>query len=203
MNFFSLLTSIIAVWGAVTETPVFVSMGTYSPEGHVSFEVRDYAASVAAETCPQNSDESFNILAEYIGVSSSPANHQSEAIQMTAPVVTYQSQQDTECMQFILPESMYSGDVTSAPTPTNDGVTIVGRPQMIVAVMTFNGWASADDFAYHQMQLQLALQQMDADDGFQWIGKAPAHTEGYQYDEPWILGPWRTNEAVVELVPKN
>ena len=203
MNFFSLLTSIFSVWGAVTETPVFVSMGTYSPEGHVSFEVRDYAASVAAETCPQNSDESFNILAEYIGVTSSPANHQSESIPMTAPVVTYQSQQDTECMQFILPESMYGGDVTSAPTPTNDDVTIVGRPQMIVAVVTFNGWASADDFAYHQMQLQLAVQQMTAEDGFQWAVKDPAHTENYQYDGPSTPGPWRTNEAVIELVKKN
>jgi len=203
MNFFSLLTSIFSLWGAVTETPVFVALGTFNPEGQVSFQVRDYAASVAAETCPQNSDNAFNILAEYIGVSTTPANDQTETIAMTAPVVTYQQENNQKCMQFILPASVYGGDVTSAPTPTNDDVTIVGRPEMIMAAMTFNGRASDEDFANRLIELQLAVKQMATEDSFPWILKDPQNTESYQYDGPWTLGPWRTNEVVVELVKKN
>jgi len=204
MNIFSLLTSIISVWSAGIETPVFIPLGTFTPAGQVSFEVRDYAASVAAETCPQNSDDAFNILAEYIGVMTTPANDRTETIAMTAPVVTYQ-QQNNQCMQFILPESVYGSDVTSAPAPTNDDVTIVGRPQMIAAVMTFNGRASDEDFAARLIQLQLAVeQQMTTEDStFQWVIKDPQYTESYQYNDPWTPGPWRTNEVVVQLVKKD
>jgi len=200
MGFFSFLTTLMSVLGAVIETPVFISQGTFTPAGHASFEVRDYAPSVAAETCRENSNEAFNILAEYIGVSSAPSNDRAETIAMTSPVVTYQ-QNDQECMQFILPESVYGGDVTSAPAPSSDDVTLVSRPQMLVAATSFNGWASADDFSTHLEELKLSVQQMD--DSFPWMVKEPEQSEGYQYDGPWVLGPWRTNEVVVQLVPKN
>jgi len=203
MGLLSFITSLMSVWGAVIETPVFISQGTYSPTGQASFEVRDYAPSVAAETCPQNSNEAFNILASYIGVMTTPLNERAEAIAMTAPVVTYQQPQG-ECMQFILPESVYGDDVTSAPAPTSDDVTLVSRPQMMLAAMTFNGWASTEVFADRLKELRAAVEQMETEDpAFQWTAKDPEHSEGYQYDEPWILGPWRTNEVVIELVQKN
>ena len=202
MNFYSFMASLISVWGAFYETPFFISQGSFNPVGQVSFEVRDYAPSVAAEACPDDINDAFNILAEYYGVSSAPANDRVETIAMTSPVVTYQ-QDDQGCMQFILPESVYGGDVTSAPAPTSDDVTLVSRPQMILAVMTFNGRPSTEDYAAHLKELQLAVQQMEAEDSFQWTIKAPEHSEIYEYNQPATPGPWRTNEVVIELVQKN
>ena len=201
------MASLISVWGVVTarvvtETPVFISQGTFSPAGQVSFEVRDYAPSVAAETCLQDSSAAFHILAEYYGVSSVPANDRVETIAMTAPVVTYQ-QNDQDCMQFILPGSVYGGDVTTAPAPTNDDVTLISRPQMLLAVMTFNGRPSAEDYTAYLKDLKLAVQQMEGESSFQWSIKIPEHTEIYEYNQPSTPGPWRTNEVVIELVQKN
>ena len=196
------MAGLISVWGAFYETPFFISKGSFSPAGQVSFEVRDYAPSVAAETCVQDSSEAFHILAEYYGVSSAPANDRVETIAMTAPVVTY-NKDDQVCRQFILPESVYGGDVTSAPAPTSDDVTLVSRPQMIFAVMTFNGRPSDEEFSAHLKELQLAVQQMEAEDSFQWTIKVPEHSEIYEYNQPATPGPWRTNEVVIELVQKN
>merc|ERR1712212_376378 len=136
MNIFGMLFSVIASWGAVTETPRYDSLGEFAPEvaglGEVKFEVRSYDASVAAETCNQDKPSDFMLLAEYIGVMTAPANSRAEKIAMTAPVVEYENEAGEECMQFILPESVFGSDVTAAPAPTNeDKVKLLGRPEMI------------------------------------------------------------------------
>merc|ERR1712136_733993 len=166
MNIFSMLFSIVASWGAVTETPKYNSLGNFAPMvdgiGEVAFEVRNYEPSVAAETCNQG-ESAFNILAEYI----------------------------------------YGSEMSSAPEPTDDRVELKSRPQMIMAAIVFNGWASSKDFEAELTKLNLALKAMETDDSFLWTMKTPAHVEDYQYNDPWTLGPFRTNEVVVELVQKN
>jgi len=201
-----MLFSVIASWGAVTETPKYNSLGNFAPMvdgiGEVAFEVRNYDPSVAAETCNQG-ESAFNILAEYIGVMSAPANSRGEEIPMTAPVVDYENENGDDCMQFILPESIYGSEMSSAPEPTDDRVELLARPQMIMAAIVFNGWASSKDFELELTKLNLAIKAMESDDSFLWTMKTPAHIEDYQYDDPWTLGPFRTNEVVVELVQKN
>ena len=127
----SSLTIVLAI-----ETPSFTVVGDYK-----GFQVRDYDAAVAVETCGR-SRYAFMYLAAYIGVSRTPANSRQEKIDMTAPVVNYMNQDNEMCMQFILPQSVYGDDVTSAPAPTNEAVEVVPRPEMTMAVVTFHGWAS-------------------------------------------------------------
>jgi len=207
MNIFGMLFSVIASWGAVTETPRYDSLGDFAPEvadlGKVRFEVRSYDASVAAETCNQDKPSDFMLLAEYIGVMTAPANSRGEKIAMTAPVVEYEKENGEECMQFILPESVYGSKVSSAPEPTDDNVKLLGRPQMIMAAVTFNGWASSKVFQAKLTELKLAIKALENDDSFLWIMKDPAHTENYQYNDPMTPAVFRTNEAIIELVPKN
>jgi len=203
MKLVSAMYGLFAYLTTTIETPVYESLGTFNPSGQVSFEVRDYVPSVAAQTCSDSTNSEFMTLAGYIGVMSGAQNSRSEKIAMTAPVVDYQNEDGERCMQFILPESEFGGDVSSAPTPTNDKVKLVGRPEMIMAAITFSGRPSEKDFADKIDELKLALQAMEGDDSFQWAVKEPAHAEEYQYNEPWIPGPWRTNEVVIELQSKN
>lgn len=206
MNIVSVLYGLVTAWGVGIETPKYDSLGTFSPEGFDSFEVRDYAASVAAETCSDSSNpsNSFMFLAGYIGVMSTPQNARSEKIAMTAPVVDYENAAGEDCMQFILPESVYGSDVTAAPAPTDPNVKLLARPEMLMAAVTFSGRPSKKDFAARLTKLRLAIKQMeDTDAGFGWTIKDPEHSEDYQYNDPFVPGPWRKNEVVVQLVKKD
>jgi len=202
-----MLFSMIASWGAVTETPRYDTLGEFVQEvpglPSVKFEVRSYDASVAAETCNQGIPSSFMLLAEYIGVVTAPANSRGEKIAMTAPVVEYENENGEECMQFILPESVYGSNVASAPEPTDDNVHLLARPQMIMAAVTFSGWASSKVFEAKLTELKLAIKALENDDSFLWTMKDPMHTEDYQYNDPMTPAVFRTNEAIIELVPKN
>lgn len=199
----ALLFGIFSSWGVVTEEPTYTSLGNFTATGQTkSFEVRDYAPSVAAQTCA-GGRQSFMYLAGYIGVMTTPENSRQEKIAMTAPVVDYQNQEGEKCMQFILPESVYGSDVSSAPAPSNDKVELLGRPEMLMAALTFSGRPTEKDFAARLNDLKTSLKQMEADEDFQWAVKDPEHTEEYQYNEPWIPGPSRRNEVVIQLEKKN
>jgi len=200
----AIMAGTLAMWGEInSETPAYTSMGSFAPSGQLNFEIRDYAPSVAAETCNEGRG-AFRYLAGYIGVMSKPKNSAGEKIAMTAPVVGYQNQAGEECMQFILPESEFAGDVSSAPTPTDDHVALKGRPEMFMAVYKFSGRPSQSDFQEKLEKLVAAIQQMDQEaEDFEWAIKDPSHKEEYQYNPPWTPGKWRTNEVAIELVKKN
>lgn len=199
----ALLFGLFSSWGVVTEEPTYVSLGNFTATGQTkSFEVRDYAPSVAAQTCA-GGRQSFMYLAGYIGVMTTPENSRQEKIAMTAPVVDYQNQEGEKCMQFILPESVYGSDVSSAPAPSNDKVELLGRPEMLMAALTFSGRPTEKDFAARLNDLKTSLKQMEADEDFQWAVKDPEHTEEYQYNDPWTPGPMRRNEVAIQLEKKN
>lgn len=75
------------VFGAIdVETPAHVTLQKYD-----TFEVRRYPEGVAASVSMGNQNEtndSFRILARYIGVFGNPANEKASPIAMTAPVIT-------------------------------------------------------------------------------------------------------------------
>ena len=72
-----------SVVGRITEeTPAYEVLSTGD-----NFEVRRYAAGTAVEASDAN-NQAFGALAKYIGVMSKPQNSRSEAISMTAPVVS-------------------------------------------------------------------------------------------------------------------
>lgn len=191
-----LLASLTALSLAIEE-PSFKRVKSYK-----GFQVRDYDASVAVETCGR-SRYAFMYLAGYIGVNSIPRNSRQEKIAMTAPVINYMNDDDEMCMQFILPQSVYGDDVTSAPAPSYQEVQVVGRPAMTMAVVTFYGWANTNTMTRQLADLQEALQaQMDDEDSdFQWQIAQPVHMEGNQFSGPWVRGMMRKNEVAIRLEP--
>lgn len=64
--------------------------------------MRDYAPSIAIET----DEKGFMKLAGYIGVINAPQNETKQAIAMTAPVVSFPNEEQTQRMQFILPSAV-------------------------------------------------------------------------------------------------
>lgn len=135
------------VFGIISEeTPKYTVLD--KKEG---FEIRRYNPYVVAETTydessgsKEGSGSSFRTLANYIGVFSTPENtsrdHEgSEAISMTAAVMTEKNQDSLSSfsMQFMLP-SKYSS-VQEAPLPKCDNVLIRNVPEKIFAVSTFSG----------------------------------------------------------------
>ena len=108
-------------------------------------ELRRYASCVAAETpCVRmdGRDGAFSRLAQYIGVFGTPANQKSEAIAMTAPVITNGSGgsavamtapvlSSPNLMSFILPSSI--SDVSQAPVPLNPQVALRQLPERHIA----------------------------------------------------------------------
>lgn len=198
----ALMVGYFALWGEIKEeTPQYTSMGKFTGGGgQLDFEVRDYAASVAAETCGEGK-KAFRYLAGYIGVMSSAKNSRREKIAMTAPVVEYENGDGETCMQFILPESQFNGDVSAAPLPTDAHVSLVGRDEMLMAVHTFSGRPSDSEFQQKLEELVSAVGQMGEE--FGWSLVQPSHKEVYQYNPPWTMASLRTNEVAVQLVRKN
>jgi len=182
------------------ETPKFTSLGTINPPDQVSFQIRDYAQSVAVETCGQNN--AFMYLAGYIGVLSTPANSRREKIAMTAPVVNY-PKDNKMCMQFILPQSVYGGDVSSAPTPSYKQVELLERPQMVMAYLSFYGWTNMRRYSMKLTQLYNSLKEMEKSESFEWVVKEPMHLEAYGYSGPGTPTQWRKNGVAIQLERKN
>jgi len=195
MNTFAVITllSCVAIALAIEE-PSFTVADEYD-----GFEVRDYDASVAVETCGRGR-YSFMYLAQYIGVQSTPANSRQEKIDMTAPVVNYMNQDDDMCMQFILPQSVYGDDVTSAPAPTMQEVAVVARPEMTMAYVNFYGWANSNVYTNRLRRLQAAIEaRMEEDPDFGYQIAEPVYMEGNGYSGPWVWGPFRKNGVGIQL----
>ena len=111
-----------------------------------TIELRRYSSCVAAETpCARigdGRDGAFGRLAQDIGVFGPPANQTSQAIAMTAPVITNGSVSSaiamtapvlssSNVMSFILPSDIC--DVAQAPVPLNPQVTLKQLPQRDIA----------------------------------------------------------------------
>jgi hypothetical protein len=108
-------------------------------------ELRRYASCVAVETpCARmdGRDGAFSRLAQYIGVFGTPANQASQAIAMTAPVITNGSGSiavamtapvlsSSNLMSFILPSSIR--DVSEAPVPLHPQVSLRQIPERNIA----------------------------------------------------------------------
>ena len=193
---------------ACLEMPRFNSLGKFTPPEQVAFEVRHYEPAVAIETETSEKERggAFMRLAGYIGVGSSPQNTRKEGISMTSPVVSsmnLDSKSPMTDMQFVLPQSLFGGNVDKAPVPSSADVHVMQRPARNMAVYTFNGSWSESEYAEKVKQLCNSVEKMQQDDsGFGWKVKLPLVSETYRYNSPWTLAFMRTNEVAVELEKK-
>jgi hypothetical protein len=150
-------------------------------------ELRDYPELVVAETRldgPRSGENgAFRTLAGYIF----GANAASEKIAMTAPVLETPGA-DGWTMRFTMPQGK---TLENLPAPKDSAVRTRVVPPARVAAIRFSGWATQSDLAAKAKELEACLKTH---------GLTPAGPAALaQYDPPWILGPWRRNEAMIPV----
>uniref|UniRef100_A0A6B2LIF2 SOUL heme-binding protein n=1 Tax=Arcella intermedia TaxID=1963864 RepID=A0A6B2LIF2_9EUKA len=181
--------------------PAFSLVWTGAP-----YEVRRYHSYFVAQVpCTENNNNAaFTQLASYIGVFGTPKNSKSQAIAMTAPVVTKPEAiamtapvvTDGQFMQFVLPEDFKSRE--EVPTPLNTDIQILQVPARYVAVSKFSGSYSQAYFMQQYQDLLTRMQQegfisADAtrDSGIKWSFA--------QYNPPYTIPFYRRNEVWIEM----
>eukprot|EP00933_Yihiella_yeosuensis_P029650 TRINITY_DN23292_c0_g1_i1.p1 TRINITY_DN23292_c0_g1~~TRINITY_DN23292_c0_g1_i1.p1 ORF type:complete len:204 (-),score=46.81 TRINITY_DN23292_c0_g1_i1:109-720(-) len=155
------------------------------------YEVRRYEAATAVETVapPEEENASFGRLARFIGVFGKPENAADQAIAMTAPVVTMQTNEGSR-MQFILPADQHG----QAPNPNSSQVRLVERPAAsIFGVETFSGSWDTSAAAERASSLKTKLMQ----DGYTLDETVP--WQYWRYNPPFTLPFLRTNEVAISL----
>lgn len=181
-----------------TEEPVFKLV---MKEG--SFEIRDYAPMIVAETTLTGSAErarnaGFQPLADYIfakgregstiAMTAPVTQAPREEIPMTAPV-TQSSAGDSWTISFTMPASY---TMETLPAPVNPNVRLVAQDARRMAVVRFSGTGSADSMEEVRIELLKRVEAL----GLQTVGE-PVFAF---YDPPWTLPFFRRNEVMVELI---
>lgn len=206
---FKTLRTIIVAF-AVTASGTLPAMATEEPvftlvKKDGSFEIRDYAPVIVAETTLTGSAErarnaGFQPLADYIfakdrkgstiAMTAPVTQAPREQIAMTAPV-TQSSTGDSWTISFTMPASY---TMETLPTPVNSNVRLVPQAARRMAVVRFSGTASADSMDKMRIELINLVKAL----GLQTVGE-PVFAF---YDPPWTLPFFRRNEVMVELVQR-
>lgn len=151
------------------------------------FEIRQYEPAIFARTrvdargYRDGSTAAFRTLASYIF----GGNERSESIAMTSPVAMRQGEQME--MEFMMP-SAYS--LESLPAPRRGDIEFVEKPGVVMAAISFSGWASDGKIAEMTQRLRYLLEQ-----------EGISHTGDFiylGYNPPYQLIN-RRNEVVVEV----
>lgn len=189
------------------EEPAFRTLVSKSGPFVSGYEVRLYSPYFIAEVAqiPGQENNSFGILAKYIGVFGEPANVSKAPMAMTAPVITEPkaermamtspviSGSGGESMSFVLPFNFKR--IQDVPAPTDRRVTIRTIPRRVLAVKKFSGWYSQSE---GQKQLEELKACLTAD---KVIPESCANLKWSvaQYHPPFTLPFLRRNEIWLEL----
>lgn len=170
-----------------------------------SVEYRQYEPYIVAETVVKNSssyrgssNEGFMRLLRYITganesqsdiamtapVQQTPA---SEKIDMTAPVQRNETEEGWR-VAFMLPSSF---TMDTAPTPTNNEISLRLIPKQLMAVIRYSGRWTERNFNRHKEELLESLEESN----IKTIGVA----ESAAYDAPYVLPFLRRNEVMIEV----
>ena len=118
-------------------------------------EIRRYEPYVVAEVDVANDSGGFRKLAGYIF----GGNEQGEKMEMTAPVESRQSEQQSNTTYSFVMESKYTLD--TLPTPNDETIRLLKRPERVVAVRRFSGRWTDRNFRNHRDKLLQALEKND------------------------------------------
>ena len=183
------------------ETPKFE---TLQKDG--KFEIRKYqeytVASVEIESDFKHAlVEGFRILADYIfGNNRAKASIEmtvlvteqsvtGQKIEMTAPVIAARASEGKKYLISFTMPSKYN--LETLPEPANKNISFVTVAPHKAAVLKFSGYMS-------EKTTTKKTQTMEA-----WLKKNDLRTKSdfslAQYNPPWIPGPFRKNEIIVEL----
>lgn len=190
-----------------TQEPAFKTLLSKSGPFVSNYEVRLYTPYFIAEVAqvPGEDNNSFGVLAKYIGVFGEPANVSKAPMAMTAPVITVPrsermamtspviSGSGGEAMSFVLPFNFKR--IQDVPVPTDRRVTIKTIPRRVLAVKKFSGWYSQVEGRKHLEELKSSL----AADKIIPDSAANVQWSVAQYHPPFTLPFMRRNEIWVEL----
>jgi hypothetical protein len=170
------------------------------------FEIRKYQgyinASVEIESDFRNAlGKGFGILADYIfGNNRAKTNIQmtapvteqkvrSKKIEMTAPVTSGTLREGQRYLISFTMPSKY--DIQDLPEPVNKTITIHKIEPHKAAAVKFSGYLNEKTAAKKTQELEAWIKKNHLD-------FKPGFTVA-QYNPPWIPGPFRRNEIIVEL----
>jgi hypothetical protein len=186
------------------------------------YEIRLLQPYFVAEvsTAEEAMNDSFSVLAKYIGVFGTPENDKASPMAMTAPVITKPEKismtapvvNTKDKMQFVLPFEYTSLD--QIPKPTNKRITLRAIPERLIAVTKFSGLYNRNTC---MKKLQMLHRQLLTDN---FLNNEPLPTsdtsktldaltadsehtlekwEVSQYHPPFTIPFLRRNEVWVEL----
>lgn len=147
-------------------------------------EIRAYPEEIWATTVAENQNDAFSPLFRYI----SGENERGEKIEMTAPVVTM----DTETgqfMAFIMPERF---DMQSIPRPASSSVKIQLIPPRKLATIRFSGYMTEGSYKKNLELLRKTLQARGI--------STDAEPLLMQYNDPWTPPFTRRNEIALQVI---
>ena len=199
-KFFALLLLMTTLKANAIEMPDYEVVYT---DGSV--EYRQYEPYIVAETVVKNSssyrgssNEGFMRLLRYItGANESQSDiamttpvqqtPPSEKIDMTAPVQRNEIEEGWR-VAFMLPSSF---TMDTAPTPTNNEISLRLIPKQLMAVIRYSGRWTERNFNRHKEELLESLEESN----IKTIGVA----ESAAYDAPYVLPFLRRNEVMIEV----
>lgn len=203
----SLFSALAVISVAAIETPEYTVV-----EKRDGYEIREYAPHIVAQVTMTGEFDAtmnggFRKLADYIfgnNVAKGESGESgAEKIVMTAPVLEQEVEQTpnatepssnsnkgdaTRTVSFVMPRKYTS---ETLPEPKNKEVSIVQVPGKRYAAIQFSGWMNADKAAKRKQELVELLKR----DKVETLGQPLLA----QYNPPWIPGPMRKNEILIEI----
>ncbi len=161
------------------------------------FEIRRYDERLVAETTVQASSlrsatsAGFSRLADYIFGGNTGTDGESQKIAMTTPVESAPADEGEYTVVFTMPPN-YTLD--ELPKPNDPRVRVRRDAPRLVATTRFSGVARNKDLS------QLSEELLDFVERQGYVAESAVRIA--QYDPPWIPGPFRRNELMVEVSPR-
>ena len=169
---------------------VFISMSVSESSYQVletlenGVEIRAYPEEIWATTVSEDQNDAFSPLFRYI----SGENERGEKIEMTAPVVTMNTEKG-QFMAFIMPERF---DIQSIPKPSSSRVKIQLIEPRKLATIRFSGYMTEGNY---EKYLELLTKTLEV---------RGISTEGepllMQYNDPWTPPFSRRNEIALQVI---
>ena len=151
----------------------------------VDVEIRRYEPYVVAEVDVSDDSSGFRKLAGYIF----GGNEEGEKMAMTAPVESRQSERQNNTTYSFVMERKYTLD--TLPTPNDEEIRLLERPERVVAVRRFSGRWTGKNFRKHRDELLQALEK----NGISPTGPA----EQARYNSPFTPSFLRRNEVIIPV----
>jgi len=173
----------LMLWGPIVmalEEPKFEMIAEFD-----DVEIRRYQPYVVAEVDVTNDSSGFRKLAGYIF----GGNDKGEKMKMTAPVESRQSDQRANTTYSFVMERKYTLD--TLPTPDDEKIRLLERPERIVAVRRFSGRWTDKNFRKHRDKLLESLEKNSI--------KPTGSAEQARYNSPFTPSFLRRNEVIIPI----